>query len=108
MSKTKKTRRKPRRPSPIAGLPPKRNKRAQGGKISMLEAAREVLRRGASKQLNCKQLVEIMQARKLWKSPDGKTPDRTLYTALIREIRIKKGDSRFAVGDERGTFRLAA
>jgi len=49
-------------------------------KPSALDAAAKVL--GESKApMTTKELVEAMAAKGLWKSPEGKTPDRTLYTA---------------------------
>lgn len=44
-----------------------------------------------------------MAAKGLWSSPNGKAPDRTLYSALAREISAKGKESRFKKG-ERGTF----
>jgi len=50
-------------------------------KMSQLNAAVEVLRR-ARKPMSCKEMVEAMQAKGLWTSPGGKTPEATLYTAV--------------------------
>ena len=50
-------------------------------------------------------MVEAMSAKSYWKSPSGKTPDRTLYSAILREIVLKKAESRF-VKTERGKFTL--
>ena len=36
--------------------------------------------------MNCKAMVEAMQAKGLWNSPGGKTPEATLYASIIREI----------------------
>jgi hypothetical protein len=49
--------------------------------------------------------AEKIIAQKLWKST-GKTPAATLHAALIREIRDKKGDSRFKKTG-RGRFAVA-
>jgi hypothetical protein len=38
-----------------------------------------------------------------WKSPGGKTPHATVYSAMIREIAKKGGQSRFKKTD-RGRF----
>jgi len=46
-------------------------------KMSQLNAAVEVLRR-ARKPMSCKEMVEAMQAKGLWTSPGGKTPEATL------------------------------
>ena len=51
------------------------------------------------------ELVEAMAAKGLWKSPNGKTPDRTLYSAIAREI-IKKGKASRFKKAETGKFTL--
>ena len=74
------------------------------GKTSALDAAAKVL--GESKEpLTTKEMVEAMAAKGYWKSPGGKTPGRTLYSAILREIVLKKGESRFTK-TERGKFTL--
>ena len=73
-------------------------------KTSALDAAAKVL--GELKEpLTTKEMVEAMQAKGYWKSPEGKTPDRTLYSAILREIVVKKAESRFKKS-ERGKFTL--
>jgi hypothetical protein len=73
-------------------------------KLSALDAAAKVL--GESKTpMTTKEMVDAMQAKGYWKSPEGKTPDRTLYSAILREIVLKKGESRFKK-TERGKFTL--
>jgi hypothetical protein len=44
-----------------------------------------------------------MAAKGLWSSPNGKTPEATLYAAMIREIRTKGSEARFQKV-ERGMF----
>ncbi|TWT84762.1 hypothetical protein CA13_62420 [Planctomycetes bacterium CA13] len=39
-------------------------------------------------------MVEAMAKAKLWASPGGKTPDATLYAAILRDMRKGK-DARF-------------
>ena len=74
-------------------------------KTSALDAAAKVL--GESKEpLTTKEMVEAMGTKGYWKSPGGKTPDRTLYSAILREIVSKGKDSRFKK-TERGKFTLA-
>lgn len=74
-------------------------------KLSQIEAAIQVL--GKSKEpMNCKSLVEAMQAQGLWSSPGGATPDATLYASILREINTKGKDARFKKVD-RGQFALA-
>ena len=41
--------------------------------------------------------------KKYWESPNGATPHATLYTAIIREIKVKGKEVRF-VKKERGKF----
>jgi hypothetical protein len=48
-----------------------------------------------------------MAAKKLWTSPGGKTPQATLYSAIIREIAVKAKESRFKKTD-RGQFAINA
>lgn len=52
-------------------------------KLSQIDAAVAVL---SSDPMNCKAMVEAMTAKGLWSSPGGKTPDATLYSAILREI----------------------
>src|SRR5690349_14100290 len=73
-------------------------------KTSALDAAAKVL--GESKEpLTTKEMIDAMQTKGYWKSPEGKTPDRTLYSAILREIVLKKGEARFKK-TERGKFTL--
>jgi hypothetical protein len=75
-------------------------------KISQIEAAIIVL--GKSKNaMNCKEMVEAMQVAGLWSTPNGATPDATLYASILREIKNKGKDSRFRKTD-RGLFALAS
>ena len=50
-------------------------------------------------------IVVVMAAKGYWKSPDGKTPDRTLYSAIAREI-LKKGKAARFKKAEKGKFVL--
>ena len=73
-------------------------------KPGALDAAAKVL--GTSKEpMTTQELIDAMAAKGLWKSPGGKTPDRTLYSAILREIVTKGKESRF-VKTERGKFSL--
>ena len=74
------------------------------GKLSAINAATKVLGE-TKKALNCKELVEAMATKGYWKSPGGQTPDRTLYSAILREINNKGKDARFKKAD-RGQFAL--
>jgi len=86
---------------------PKARKKVErkDGMMSGLDAAAKVLAE-AGEPLNCKTIVERALAKGYWKT-GGKTPQATVYAAIIREI-AKKGDaSRFAKA-ERGKFTLKA
>ena len=72
-------------------------------KLSLLSAALEVLKSDDA-ALTTKQMVEAAKARNLWTPGAGKTPEQTLYSAIMREIRAKGDASRF-VKDARGHFR---
>lgn len=61
--------------------------------LSQIEAAMKILAR-AKKPMTCREMVDAMVAKRLWKSPSGKTPHATLYASILRDI--KKGkDARF-------------
>jgi len=79
-------------------------------KMSLLDAAAFVLSVGpddhSSDRMGCRQIVELAAKRNLWKPGKGLTPERTLYSAILREITTKGAESRF-VKAERGMFALA-
>ena len=53
--------------------------------------------------MTSKEMVEVAEAKGYWKSPGGKTPHATVYSAIIREI-ATKGDATRFVKTERGKF----
>lgn len=53
------------------------------GKLSMLDAAAEILK-GVSHPMSAKELIAAMEEAELWKSPAGKTPANSLSAALNR------------------------
>ena len=53
--------------------------------------------------MTCKAMVEAMSANGYWSSPGGKTPEATLYAAIIREIAAKGDKARFKKHDK-GVF----
>jgi hypothetical protein len=63
-------------------------------KLSALDAAAQILAENGG-SMSTKELIEAMAAKKLWVSPNGKTPAATLYAALLREINTKGANSRF-------------
>ena len=89
---------------PDKASPAKKAKPKADGKLSAIDAAAKVLG-DTKKALNCKGLVEAMAAMGYWKSPAGQTPDRTLYSAIAREIQKQGKDARFKKAD-RGEFAL--
>ena len=72
-------------------------------KLSQIEAAIKVLAK-AGESMNCKAMVEAMTKQGLWSSPGGATPDATLYSSILRDLRKGK-DARFKKTD-RGQFTL--
>ena len=80
-------------PAPKAKKP-KAEKPAKVKKLSAIDAAAQVLA-GAKEPMNCSALIEAMAVKKLWTSPGGKTPQATLYSAILREIATKGKESRF-------------
>ena len=74
---------------------------AKDKKLSALDAAAKVLAAGES--MTTKELIDAMAAKGYWTSPGGKTPERTLYSALARDIAANGKESRFKKG-ERGQF----
>jgi len=71
-------------------------------RVSALNAAAEVLK-ASDTPMRAKEMIEAMAARGLWSSPNGKTPEATLYAAIIREIATKGDAARFHK-TERGLF----
>ena len=85
---------------------PAKTAKTKSDKLSALDAAAKVL--GEKKQpMNSKEMVTAMEAKGYWKSPGGKTPHATLYSAILREIATKGRESRFTK-TERGKFKISA
>ena len=78
---------------------------APGQRRSGLDAAARVLVE-AKRPMSAKEIVESAAARGYWSS-GAKTPDATVYAAIIREIAAKKKDARF-VKTDRGMFAAAS
>jgi len=89
---------KTRAKKPAAEPKPKR--------VSAIDAAAQVLA-DAGKPMRAKELIEAMTVRGLWTSPNGKTPEATLYAAMLREITTKGAQARFRKVD-RGQFEFNA
>jgi hypothetical protein len=71
-------------------------------RASAVDAAARVLAE-SDQPLSAKQIIEAAAEKGYWKSPGGKTPHATLYSAIIREIAVKGQASRFRKAD-RGRF----
>jgi len=84
----------PKAPKPAKEKKPKR--------VSALDAAAQVIA-GAKVPMRAKEMIAEMEAKGLWKSPGGKTPEATLYAAIIREIAAKGDKARFKKHDK-GVF----
>ena len=90
--------------APATKKPAKKTASKGDAKLSAIDAAAKVL--GEKKQpMNAKEMIKAMQAKGYWKSPGGKTPHATLYSAILREINNKGKESRFKK-TERGKFAL--
>jgi hypothetical protein len=81
---------------------PRAKKEPKAKRISGLDAAAKALDE-SGEPMTAKEMVEAAEAKGYWKSPGGKTPHATVYSAIIREIRAKGAESRFRKTD-RGKF----
>jgi len=80
--------------------------KASDRRLSQLDAAVKVLGE-ADAPMSTKDMVETMGAKGYWSSPGGRTPEATLYSAILREVKNKGDEARF-VKTERGRFTLKA
>lgn len=72
---------------PVSEAPPAKQPRSQkkpSGKVSALTAAARVLQE-TGVAMSCPELIQFMADKGYWKSPGGKTPQATLYSALARD-----------------------
>ena len=88
--------------TPKAPKPAKEKKPNPPKRVSALDAAAQVLA-ASGEPMRAKQMIVAMEARGLWKSSGGKTPEATLYAAIIREIAAKGDTARFKKHDK-GVF----
>jgi hypothetical protein len=88
--------------TPKAPKPAKEKKPTPPKRVSALDAAARVLA-ASGEPMRAKQMIAAMEAKGLWKSPGGKTPEATLYAAIIREIAAKGDKARFKKHDK-GVF----
>ncbi len=78
---------------------PKEKKPTPPKRVSALDAAAQVLA-ASDKPMRAKEMLAEVEAKGLWKSPVGKTPEATLYAAIIREIAAKGEKARFKKHDK--------
>jgi hypothetical protein len=88
------------RKTPTPAKAPKAPKKPR--RMSALDAAAQVLA-ASNAPMRAKEMVAAMESKGLWKSPGGKTPEATLYAAIIREVAAKGPKARFKK-HERGVF----
>ena len=81
---------------------PRAAKAPKPKRVSALDAAATVLA-GSEVPMRATEMIAAMQTKGLWTSPGGKTPEATLYAAIIREIAAKGDKARFRK-HERGVF----
>ena len=93
-AKGEKAAKTPKAPKPAKEKKPKR--------VSALDAAAQVLA-ASEVPMRAKEMIAAMETKGLWRSPGGKTPEATLYAAIIREIAAKGTAARFKK-HERGVF----
>jgi hypothetical protein len=86
----------------VSAKTPKARQAKGEGKLSALDAASKVLAE-SREPMTTKEMIEAMATKGYWTSPGGKTPERTLYSAILRELNEKRNDARF-VKTERGKF----
>jgi ethanolamine utilization cobalamin adenosyltransferase len=72
-------------------------------KLSLLNAAAAVLE-NSDEPLTVRRMIDSAKEKGLWEPGQGKTPEQTLYSAIVREIKVKGENSRFKKTDARGLF----
>jgi len=77
-------------------------KAVTGKGLSLLNAAAAVLER-SDEPMSVKAMIETAKDRGLWTPGSGKTPEQTLYSAIIREMKDKGDAARFRK-EGRGRF----
>ena len=71
-------------PAPECTTAPRKEK-----KLSLMDAAVEVLRI-AKQPMNTREIIEAATELKLWQPTGAKTPEQTLYGAIVRENKTKE------------------
>ena len=83
---------------------PAEKKAAPERKLSLVNAAAAVLER-SDEPMTVRRMIDAAKEQKLWEPGAGKTPEQTLYSAILREIKAKGESSRF-VKSARGLFAI--
>jgi hypothetical protein len=91
-------------PKATGQKPRRKPKEAKAKKPGALDAAVRVLE-ASGQPMSTQEMIEEMAAKSYWKSPGGKTPSATLYSAILRELSTKGKNARFKKV-ERGKFAL--
>ena len=73
----------------------KRAKKAPTPQLSAMKAAVKVLAKAPEEGMSTKDMIEAMRRQRLWTSPNGKTPEASLYAGITREIAKKGDEARF-------------
>jgi hypothetical protein len=81
---------------------PKAEGESKEKRLSAIDAAAKMLFE-TGQAMTCRDMIAAMAAKGYWTSPGGKTPEATLYSAVLREITTKGATSRF-VKTDRGRF----
>ena len=82
----------------------KKTEAVEAPKLSLVKAAIKLL--GESDEaLTTKKIVALAKEKGLWTPGAGKTPEQTLYSAMVREIKTKGAQARFKLV-ARGQFAL--
>ena len=91
-------------PKATTAKPAKKKVDPKPKKTSALDAAARVLGE-AGQPMTCMEMIEAMSKKGYWTSPGGATPQATLYSAVLREIKTKGKEARFKK-TERGKFSI--
>ncbi len=92
-------------PTPAKKTRTKRAAEPKPKRLGVLNAAAQVLK-ASGQPMRSGEMIAAMVEQGLWQSPNGKTPEATLYAAIIREIGTKGDSARFRKV-ERGKFEYA-
>jgi hypothetical protein len=82
------------KPTPVPKAAKKPKASPGDKKMSALDAAAKLLAE-TSEAMNCQDLIKGMAEKGYWSSPGGLTPQATLYSAILRELKTKGNGARF-------------